>query len=584
MSLYKNGLLIFFACAVVACSQVIMPTWERVRTDPSQATNDAFYPKKIHYPTEMPSDCSVPEAYMTPPLMVLGDSLSNGVQALHVNRFLSEWSFPNLIAIRAGAILEENGDRTGDREFFSPDYPGEPTTPGRPGALPTVGIAFEKESFLDLLDYGSILKNMYYNIDSKAKRKDGNGRIYVENLGAFGISTVEGSRWTADDYEFVSKKMLERKDYTGAITYRNAAFVLNPKKENCLKNKTAIDQIVERKPKSVIISLIGNNGLFNMAFRLKKPDDIVCSQKEIRFYEDIKLDLSKSVCKSVSDGKNMTVNDFANRRFIADMRFMLNRINLEGNTQNVYVMGMLNPGRTANVKFEDGKAKGVFGGGDMKISEFEKNVEIINNTNRELAALIQDLDLENRLNGRATRFWYLDVDGFMASKYDYKGCVFRGQANCERFQYKVTYRQKDGTSCNRRFDNRAFKLMDTSSAEFGETKYCHDDAALGSRYEGGLFSLDNMHLSSVGYALLADFVADYMQDKANDPIFTEVRGKTDRCEGDKRYQAGSCIDYLTAPTAVISDANRAKGEPLRYLDERAYDKVSLIRAIMRLTQ
>ena len=69
-----------------------------------------------------PSKDTVGEFYH-PELMAIGDSLYNGMQSLRINWFLSEWSAPNLVAIRLGLIQERNGDRTGQRSFYSPQYP-----------------------------------------------------------------------------------------------------------------------------------------------------------------------------------------------------------------------------------------------------------------------------------------------------------------------------------------------------------------------------------------------------------------------------------------------------------------------------
>lgn len=66
---------------------------------------------------------------MNPELMALGDSLYNGVQSLRINWWLSEWSVPSYAAIAMGLIDEKNGDRTGKRRFYGPQYPSHDASP-----------------------------------------------------------------------------------------------------------------------------------------------------------------------------------------------------------------------------------------------------------------------------------------------------------------------------------------------------------------------------------------------------------------------------------------------------------------------
>ena len=75
------------------------------------------------------SNFDIPQEYMNPELMALGDSLYNGVQSLRINWWLSEWSVPSYVAIAMGLIDEKNGDRTGKRRFYGPQYPSHDASP-----------------------------------------------------------------------------------------------------------------------------------------------------------------------------------------------------------------------------------------------------------------------------------------------------------------------------------------------------------------------------------------------------------------------------------------------------------------------
>lgn len=545
--------------------------------------NDRFDNGERH--ATLPADCSIPSEYEHPPLMVIGDSLSNGVQSLYLDRFLSEWSFPNLIAIRAGLIEERDGDRTGERRFYSPDYPGDPR---RPRNLPAVGLALPDASLFDMLRAKPQMNRTYEAL--VRRQRDNNGRVFVENLGAFGMSTVEAVNWTGADYRRVAEVLHEDRRHRNpveAVFYRNAYFVANPTGQLCLDGWTLVDQVIRRKPASLLVALGSNNGLYNMAFRSRKADDAACEAETVLAFRAAGIADDEQICEIGPDGEvATTVADLVKTRYVADMTRLLERVDEEGETANVYVLGLIEPTRTANVTLEGDVYVNEFlrGAGlpparwTLEKSEMERNANAIRTANAAIRSRIDAINARNHEKGATKRIHFLDIDGFFADHYDYKGCLADGRTDCADKQVRIVY--GDNRSCNRRFDNRPFKLAGSTGGR-GAPPYCRNDAALSdAHYTGGLFSLDNMHLSSVGYAILARFVTDEMR-KVGDPIFDGIDAVVAACgtpEG--RVTKGACAAYVTAPETAVIDRNRRDGEPLRRLSEGHYERAAFNRWLM----
>jgi len=343
--------------------------------------------------------------------------------------------------------------------------------------------------------------------------------------------------------------------------------------------------VIRRKPGSLLVALGSNNGLYNMAFRSRKADDPACEAETVLAFRAAGIADDKQICELGPDGKvTTTVADLVKTRYVEDMARLLDRIDKEGDTANVYVLGLIEPTRTANVTLEGDVYVNEFlrGAGlprakwTLEKSEMERNAIAIRTANAAIRSRIDTINARNHEKGSTKKVHFLDIDGFFADYYDYKGCLADGRTDCAGKQVRIVY-DKD-RRCNRRFDNRPFKLSGTAASTLG---YCRDDASLtDAQYTGGLFSLDNMHLSSVGYAILARFVTDEMR-RVDDPIFLPINAVGAECGTPKgRDTVGACAAYLTAPETAVIDRNRRDGEPLRNLVEDNYERATLNRWLM----
>ncbi len=110
-----------------------------------------------------------------------------------------------------------------------------------------------------------------------------------------------------------------------------------------------------------------------------------------------------------------------------------------------------------------------------------------------------------------------------------------------------------GTGRDFHFDNRPMRVQ-------GDSGYSTGDAYAAKITEGGLFSFDNMHLSSLGYEVMALAVRVAMKNADDPALIALPRGPNDRCPGPgqsrERLQVGDCIGQLTQPGWSIADYTR----------------------------
>jgi|GEM_PF-3110445 len=199
--------------------------------------------------------------YERPALMALGDSLFNGVRAMSITAEMAEHSVPVMTA--------------------------------RAVDLPFIGVNYPDDREL-LLDVEEALRGAL-SVSALRQRVRDNARRWlpwarggtlpthrcVDNLGILSVNYDEANGTTAAAWLQRAVSALEaivdgtadplERVYEATIT-TNAAFILNPRHDPDLAGLSAVDQVVARKPRRLIIHLGNNDGVFAAAFTLTDLD------------------------------------------------------------------------------------------------------------------------------------------------------------------------------------------------------------------------------------------------------------------------------------------------------------------------
>ncbi len=198
----------------------------------------------------------IPDEYMRPDMMAIGDSLYQGVRSLTVKRGLIQLSAPAQIA-------EALGIR---HRFTCPD--------------PTRPILVDMEAWLRMLPS---LDDVKTDLAANAnywfgKPKSPSGREFFENVAVASATVADlyTQSWqTSDDYltglpSDVKPRIknLEWGDLElGRIVQSlNARFTLNPSGKQRYRGFTQVGLVTARLPKRLLVNIGSNNGLWEMVF------------------------------------------------------------------------------------------------------------------------------------------------------------------------------------------------------------------------------------------------------------------------------------------------------------------------------
>lgn len=199
---------------------------------------------------------TIPEEYMRPEMMAIGDSLYQGVRSLTMKNNMMQLSAPALAA-----------EALGIRHRFScPD-------PQRP-------IVVDMEKWLRMLaDIRGIKEDMAKNIDYWfAKPTSPSGRLLFENISVASatIGDLHTQTWqTSDDFlrtlppgakNRIKKLNIGEIKLSTTIQALNARFTLNPSGKAAFRNLSQVGMVAARKPKRLLVNIGSNNGLWDIAF------------------------------------------------------------------------------------------------------------------------------------------------------------------------------------------------------------------------------------------------------------------------------------------------------------------------------
>jgi hypothetical protein len=459
--------------------------------------------------------------YMNPPLMAIGDSLYNGVSSLRVNWWLSEWSVPSQVAIGLGLIPQDDDwQRTIDdqkpRRFWGPQYPGVDESDYERKS-PNYGFNIERIGIASIL-FDDSLGESAGDLLALSKARPPSGRLFNDNLAFSGADTIDLLYRSAQSMRerLVSPRPgLERSNdlavldrirrsgpFVGAKNVSsiargfyliNAEFVLNPTRNACIQRLSAVDQVLLRKPKRLLVNIGSNDGIYRMGL------------EGVRLFAPV-TDEYAGRCTCIADYLGVT--------FIDDMAKLIDKLAAEDEVDSVYINSLIPPSRIANL-VPDPEARGqrIAGtlyytsyvtdfsvGGSRRISgeEVRRADEFVAEVVRRLKSLIDDANARVALKraGRpaaaaavsapAQKFVLIDVDTLPA-----------------RYDFKHTPVDERRLLIARGTAGKADVYFDMRALHFDQVPRVYGNVA-----EGGFVSFDNMHLTSPGYAVLSGAVLE----------------------------------------------------------------------------
>lgn len=503
--------------------------------------------------------------YARPQLMAMGDSLYNGVQSLRMNWWLSEWSAPSLVAIRLGLIREYGADRTGEREFYSPQYPKQGSSPSE---TINYGLNLEEAGIkYRAINLTQVPRRQQISLRELLSYTPPNGRAMVDNIAFSGANSLDILHWTPGDFRNLAENNLDKmggrlfgipkafKALGSAFTYSNAAFVLNPTRDDCLEKLTALQQVELREPKRLLLNIGSNNGVYLAGF----SGQAIESERGF-FGKQVIADNCNGDEELIGINNKprciKPIKKFIDEQLTSDIEHLLKRLSKVKNLEYVYINNLALPSQTANVIFPKWQARGSqsFSLDILNNKQIDRNTinnadNIVRKVNKKIKEAIEN---QNKLPG--PRFVYVDMARTLEA-YDYKRCIFSKQGNCQNRTMPVL-KKLSGTDRDYVFDNRPMKAAGTSGLRTGS------DFAAGIK-QGGLFSFDNMHLSSLGYEVMALAVRYAMQAEGDPALVPLPKSGSleDRCvrKSDVRamnMKQGDCKGLLTYPGWSMTDATR----------------------------
>lgn len=521
--------------------------------------------------------------YMAPEMMAIGGSVFNGISSMQINWWLADWSPPAQVQRALHGVATEGPVP----KFQVPAYPdrgrdpylvpqpgdlvaslkaGEPERPSRP----TFRLGLDLET-INLDAITSAIRRQGWVMSEFANYKANDGVLFNDNLG-FGGAAVDDVLY--GDAEHYRKRMKaarratvfepDRDRFWGKVTRSrsyaeimehakfvqdlfedpedlpktvasmktiffalNSRFVLNPTNDDCIDHLTALDQVLIRKPKRLLVGLGSNSGLFTFLYS-GQPVDKICGDVNFTWGKDVR-----------EWKRYVAIAHTAGDEYINHMEKLLRVLAEEGDgIENIYVMGQMKPSMVANLRPAPEKgqpaADGTLAPGQLEpapkgyhdkytlafapegsrrwVSGWEvwQADELNKNVNKRLEDEVAKYHaLSKARNPNGPNFIFVSLDP-IADKYDYthNNTVMRWG-----FLLHTEKMDDDGPQVvirdpellgdkTIRLDNRALRF--SPGYEHGKGGNPIGQHVL----QGGFFSVDNLHPSVVGYSILAQRLLD----------------------------------------------------------------------------
>ena len=404
-----------------------------------------------------------------PELMAIGDSLYNGVRSLSMTARLAQLSAPAQVAQTLGF------------DFVVPDYPYE--------------VLIDVEDFLrgdiDVTAIGKLQDLLFNQIAVNAanwqkRRNRWSNRMFFDNVSNSGATI--GSLYSdtagvhrAKALDLIDKLLNHRDSFAiadvGDLYYSlNTAFLLNPSVVNELDDLTPVDLVALRKPKRLLINIGSNEGLF-MGGLLARYDSATIAS--IAAIPDKMAGLANAMVARFGSYMPQTIvfNNLVRPSAIANLtpRPFNSLPNATGYFDRYYG-NLVNSSNIAGslVKAFDEQIAGV---------------------NRDAEAAVRAA-----FKGKSVNLVFADLYGLSTQHDDKQG------REAVADEIRVSLHGKDNVHLTN------YPLWSFAASA------------------GGLFGLDNMHLSTVGYAAMANTVGQALA-KAEGLKFTPISYQ-DACNND----------------------------------------------------
>ena len=502
--------------------------------------------------------------YGHPELMDLGDSLYNGVQSLRINWWLSEWSAPTLVAIRLGLVDEFRADRTGLRSFYGPQYPGQynPQFPGE--GTPASQLAeYTYGMNLESLPLGDnpiaaipvllqIPKKQYVLLDKLYAYSPHNNRPVVDNLAFSGAQSSDLIDFTAGDYNGLANNALQRLAHANplnefqylsdAFFAVNAHFVLNPTHNPCLDRLTPVDQVELRVPKYLLINIGANDGLWMISYYADSADMPACDPK----------DNNLSDSSSVRQCQGTSIRDALLVHYTRNMQRLLTRLARIKGIHEVFINNLPYPSSVANL-VPDGTTglwyPAIFGGTkaknrltDSQVRDADGLIRVVNQR------IMQEVEAINRTQRVGYPIFTIVDQASVLERYNFKNRFANpGFGHGDRFVIDGDYYKLKFPVNVQALDNRPLRFSGNEGVQTGYMMFQKIQ-------QGGIASFDNMHLTSVGYELMADAVIQSMGNILPAASVDTCVPSTDPAYPKMKH--GDCIAYMVQPGWSFVDSTR----------------------------
>ncbi|WP_282604395.1 SGNH/GDSL hydrolase family protein [Pelagibius sp. Alg239-R121] len=390
---------------------------------------------------------TIPDEYMRPEMMAIGDSLYQGVRSLTMKSGMMQLSAPALAA-----------EGLGIRHRFScPD-------PQRP-------IIVDMEKWLRMLpDIGRIKEDMAKNIDYWFKTKppsSPSGRLLFENISIASatIADLYTQTWqSSDDFlktlppgakTRIKKLNLAEIKLSPTIQALNARFTLNPSGQAEYRNLSQVGMVAARKPKRLLVNIGSNNGLWEIAFECNP-------NARMKFKTELKK-LAQALNALPPEVEHIYFNNLGLPSTVPNLMPVPEQVEWDETNK---------PGK--GKYYDTYENRFGFGYGCMTGKQLKKLDEHIAEVNKEAAQILKSaFDKPSRLH-------FVDIAKLLLS-YDSKH--------------------------QKRTDKNVVNLANGKTI----TNVMVNASPFGNFRRGGTQGLDGMHASVVGYGLMAQQVLDCIE-------------------------------------------------------------------------
>lgn len=381
------------------------------------------------------------QGHMQPDLMAIGASVFNGVRSATITRELAEKSAPALVATQLGLRL------------VTPDYP-------RPVLLDLEGLIRRIISGQQKLNFEEIQGQVRRNAEAwQAELAPGSStkpffdNIAIAQAGIEDMFTVTAGSLKPHIGAIIDRMRQgtsELRDIARLYFCINGSFLLNPSGKPELDGLSSVDLVAARRPKRLLVSIGSNEGLFEGAFTGPYSAKVAARIDTI----PAKMrNLARALRDRIADDKAVPVMVFTN----------LIKPSTLANLMPRPFNAVLPPGRKYYKQYQCT----LFNSGNTSGANIEKFDKQIARINRQMEREVKQI-----LTTKHRKVGFADIYA-MAATRDTKHNSDIGD---------LEYVESDGD--RHRVGNYPFSLS--------------------SGFRIGLYGLDNMHPTDIGYALMAN--------------------------------------------------------------------------------